>query len=277
MWNSVRQRAKIHYFELLYNLAKKDLKVRYKTAFLGFLWAILNPLLMMLVLTIIFSILFRIKTDSPYSIFVLTGLIPCTFFNLSLSSCTNSIIDNSSLIKKVYFPREIIPISIVLANLINFLLSILILFVFLFILNIKLTILILFLPVIIALQLIFIVGISLLTSSLNVYYRDIRYIVEATLLMWFYVTPVFYPVSMVPERFKVYYFLNPMAGIVSSYRELLIDGKFPEIYLFLETSFITLIFFLAGYLVFKKIEPVFSRLELILSIHSLSIKIPRHQ
>jgi len=258
MLNSIKPRSKIHYFELTYNLAKKDLKVRYKTASLGFLWAILNPLLMMGVLTIVFSMFFRVKTGSPYSIFVLTGLIPWVFFNLSLSSCTTSVTDNSSLIKKVYFPREIIPISIILANLINFSLSLIILFLFLFIFTIKLTLLVLFLPIVIVLQLIFITGISLLTSSLNVYYRDIRYIVEATLLMWFYITPVFYPISMVPERFKAYYFLNPMAGIISSYREVLLDGVFPNIYMFLETSFISIIIFLIGYVVFKRIEPVFA-------------------
>ncbi|OGL42556.1 MAG: hypothetical protein A2042_04205 [Candidatus Schekmanbacteria bacterium GWA2_38_11] len=260
MFNSIRPRSKIHYIELAYTLAKKDLKVRYKTASLGFVWAILNPLLMMVVLTAIFSMFIRIKTDVPYSIFVLTGLIPWTFFNLSLSSCTNSIIDNSNLIKKVYFPREIIPISIVFANFINFSLSIIILFLFLFLFSIKITYLLLFLPAIIAVQLIFTIGISLLTSSLNVYYRDIRYIVEATLLMWFYITPVFYPVTMVPERFKAYYFLNPMAGIISSYRDTLLSGKVPDIYILAETASLSLIILFIGYCVFKKIEPVFADL-----------------
>lgn len=255
-----KTKSGFHYIELVYNLAKKDLKVRYKTASLGFLWAILNPLLMMIVLTVIFSIFLRIKTDYPYSVFILTGLIPWAFFNLSLSSCTNSIVDNSNLIKKVYFPREIIPVSIVLANLINFFLSIIILFLFLLSFKIKLTYFILFLPAIIVLQILFTVGISLLTSSLNVYYRDIRYIVEASLLMWFYATPVFYPVTMVPERMKPYYFLNPMAGIITSYRRILLEGQFPDFYLFIETSLITIAVLLIGYIVFKKIEPAFADL-----------------
>ena len=256
----IKGKSGFHYIELIYNLAKKDLKVRYKTAYLGFLWAILNPLLMMIVLTVIFSIFLRIKTDYPYSVFILTGLIPWAFFNLSLSSCTNSIVENSNLIKKVYFPREIIPVSIVLANLINFFLSIIILFVFLLSFKIKLTYFILFLPVIIVLQILFTVGISLLTSSLNVYYRDIRYIVEASLLMWFYATPVFSPVPMVPERIKSYYFLNPMAGIITSYRRILLEGKSPDFYLFTETFLISIAFLLIGYVVFKKIEPAFADL-----------------
>ncbi|OGL41236.1 MAG: hypothetical protein A3C43_03665 [Candidatus Schekmanbacteria bacterium RIFCSPHIGHO2_02_FULL_38_11] len=258
--NPIKTVSKFHYIELVYNLAKKDLKVRYKTAALGFLWAILNPLLMMIVLTVIFSIFFRIKTDQPYSVFVLTGLIPWAFFNLSLSSCTNSIVDNSNLIKKVYFPREIIPISIVTANLINFFFSIIILFLFLLFFKIRLTYMVLFLPVTIALQVLFTIGISLLTSSLNVYYRDIRYIVEAALLMWFYATPVFYPVTMVPERLKTYYFLNPMAGIITSYRRVLLEGLPPDFYMFLETSFTTLAVCLIGYVIFKRIEPVFADL-----------------
>ncbi len=260
MEEPIKRRPGFHYIELVYNLAKKDLKVRYKTASLGFLWAILNPLLMMVVLTVIFSIFLRIKTDYPYSVFILTGLIPWAFFNLSLSSCTNSIVDNSNLIKKVYFPREIIPVSIVLANLINFFLSIIILFVFLLSFKIKLTYFILFLPAIIVLQILFTVGISLLTSSLNVYYRDIRYIVEASLLMWFYATPVFYPITMVPERIKSYYFLNPMAGIITSYRRILLEGQPPDLYLFMETSLITVAVLVIGYVVFKKIEPAFADL-----------------
>src|SRR3990172_1064812 len=151
--NSIEPRTKIHYFELIYNLAKKDLKVRYKSATLGFLWTILNPLLMMVALTVVFSMFLRIKTEFPYSIFVLTGLIPWTFFNLSLSSCTNSITDNCNLIKKVYFPREIIPLSIVLANLVNYLLSLLILLFLLLFFRIKLTYLVLLVPIIIGVQL----------------------------------------------------------------------------------------------------------------------------
>ena len=256
--NSIEPRTKIHYFELIYNLAKKDLKVRYKSATLGFLWTILNPLLMMVALTVVFSMFLRIKTEFPYSIFVLTGLIPWTFFNLSLSSCTNSITDNCNQIKKVYFPREIIPLSIVLANLVNYLLSLLILLFLLLFFRIKLTYLVLLVPIIIGVQLLFTIGISLITSSLNVYYRDIRYIVEATLLIWFYATPVFYPISMVPERFRPYYFFNPMAGIIYSYREALLKGVFPDVYLFLEAFLASLIFFFLGYMIFKRIEPVFA-------------------
>jgi len=136
----------IHYFELLVALAKKDLKVRYKSASLGFMWAILNPLLMMVVLSVIFSLVFKVKTEAPYSVFVLCGLIPWTFFNFSLACATNSIVDNSNLVKKVYFPREIIPVSVILANLFNFCLSLIILFIFLIIFKIKITLFFLLTP-----------------------------------------------------------------------------------------------------------------------------------
>ncbi|MBI5375583.1 MAG: ABC transporter permease [Candidatus Schekmanbacteria bacterium] len=250
----------IHYFELVLSLAKKDLKVRYKSATLGFLWALLNPLLMMVVLSVIFSLVFRVKTDSPYSVFVLCGLIPWTFFNLSLAGATNSIIDNASLIKKVYFPREIIPISVIIANLVNFCLSLLFLFIFLLIFQIKITALVLLSPLVVILQMIFLSGMVLLTSGLNVYFRDVKYIVEATLLILFYLSPVFYPVSMVPERFMGIYMLNPMAGIITFYRNILLDGKLPDLSLVVSTLISCLIIFFAGFIVFKRCEPAFADL-----------------
>ncbi|RMF96166.1 MAG: ABC transporter permease [Candidatus Schekmanbacteria bacterium] len=250
----------IHYFELLIALAKKDLKVRYKSASLGFMWAILNPLLMMVVLSIIFSLVFKVKTEAPYSVFVLCGLIPWTFFNFSLSCATNSIVDNSNLIKKVYFPREIIPISVILANLFNFCLSLIILFIFLLIFKIEITIYYFLAPIAIIIQFFFVCGMCLLTSGLNVYFRDVRYIVEAGLLFLFYLTPVFYPVQMVPERFRDIFMLNPMAGIIVFYREIFLNAHLPSLYLVTTTTISSLLMFIVGFYVFKKCEPAFADL-----------------
>ncbi len=250
----------IHYFELLVALAKKDLKVRYKSASLGFMWAILNPLLMMVVLSVIFSLVFKVKTEAPYSVFVLCGLIPWTFFNFSLACATNSIVDNSNLVKKVYFPREIIPVSVILANLFNFCLSLIILFIFLIIFKIKITLFFLLTPFAVVIQFFFICGMCLLTSGLNVYFRDVKYIVESALLFLFYLTPVFYPVTMVPERFREVFLLNPMAGIIVFYRDIFINAQMPSLYLTAVTTLSSLLIFAAGLFVFKKCEPAFSDL-----------------
>ncbi|MEA3255402.1 MAG: ABC transporter permease, partial [Candidatus Altiarchaeota archaeon] len=172
----------IEHRELLFYLSMKDFKVRYKSAVLGFLWALLMPLSMMVIFTIVFSFIVRIPVEN-YPVFLLAGLIPWTFLNMSLSTAINSFVDNGNLIKKVKFPRELVPISVVLANLVNFLLSLIVLFLFILLFNIKLTTAIILLPFIIVIQLIFIAGISLILSSLNVQYRDVRYITEVVLML----------------------------------------------------------------------------------------------
>ncbi|MFC1754924.1 ABC transporter permease [Thermoproteota archaeon] len=247
------------YRELLISLSVKDFKVRYKSASLGFLWTILNPLFLMVVFSVVFSLITRIQIEK-YPVFLLTGLIPWTFFTLSLSNATHSIIDNANLIKKVNFPRGVIPLSIILANLYNFLLSLSVLFVFLFFFKVNIGPQIMLLPFVILLQIIFLVGICLLTSSLNVVYRDVKFIVEAILVAWFYGTPIFYSLDMVPKKLYFIWILNPMTGIVSIYREILFYGRLPDLKLTCLTILIVTGIFLLGINVFKKNEPTFADL-----------------
>lgn len=247
------------YRELIYNLAVKDLKVRYKTPVLGFLWILLNPLLQMMVLSILFTFVVRIQVAN-YPVFILTALIPWAFFSHSLSTSTSSIVENAPLIKKVWFPREVIPVSVNLANLVNFLLSLAVLFAFLAFWGIKPTLVILLLPLVIACQLIFNIGMSLLTAALHTYYRDVRYLVDAMLMVWFYLTPIFYPITMVPERFLPIYMLNPMAGIVTLYRDVLLYGRLPDSSILLSTIVMALMALFFGILMFRKYEPSFADL-----------------
>jgi ABC-2 type transport system permease protein len=243
--------------ELVMNLAKKDFKVRYKSATLGFLWALLNPLLLMAILSIVFSLIMKIQVEK-YPVFLLTALIPWTCFSLSVTNSTTAITDNGNLIKKVFFPREIIPAAVNLANLFNFLLSLVVLFVFLLVFRVALTPTVFLLPFVILIQLTFTVGLSLITSCLHVYYRDVKYLMEALLVFWFYATPIFYPLSMVPERIMKIYMLNPMASIVTMYRNILLEGCFPDPAVLACGLGSSLVVLVIGFHVFRKLEPNFA-------------------
>jgi len=246
-----------YYKELLVNLVSKELKVRYKTAVLGFLWTLLNPLLMMVILSVIFSVFIKLEIEK-YPLFLLIGLVPWHFFGQSLSVATTSIVDNAGLIRKISFPRELIPLSAIISQFIFFLLSLAVLFVFLVIFRAKFTLLILILPLVLVAEFVFILGVSLITSALHVRYRDVRYVTEALLLCWFYLTPIFYPLSLVPERLQALYMLNPMACIVSIIRDILYYAKMPDFFILGYVFSISFVFLIAGLLVFKREEPLFA-------------------
>jgi len=241
------------YRELLLNLIIKDLKVRYRGAVLGYLWSLLNPVLMMLVYTFIFSFIARMEVEN-YPSFLLCALLPWSFFATTLTASSISIVDNFNLINKVYFPREIFPISVIFSNLTYLIISMMVLMFFLFFSGIKTGLPVLFLPVVILVHVVFTIGISLILSSLTVFYRDLKYILEVVVMVWFFATPVIYPLSMVPENFKVFYILNPMVGIISAYRSILLYGELPAFSTFSAIFVISLTAFFTGHYVFKKYD-----------------------
>lgn len=261
-----------HYRYLLRNLVARDLKARYKNSVLGILWSILNPMFLMLVFTILFSVLAN-NQIRDYPIFVLTGLIPWNFFSGSLISGTVSVTSNSGLVKKVYFPRELLPTAALLSNLVNFLFAFLVLVVFLYIFGIGLTVHALWVPLILATQLIFTLGLALLLGSLTVFYRDVLMILEVVMLAWFFLTPVFYSLEMFGNTATVlgYTFypaqllrwLNPMASIIDGYRTVLwgtydSGGPAPMYSPYLIRTFVTsIIVFILGYAVFNRLNPLF--------------------
>jgi ABC-type polysaccharide/polyol phosphate export permease len=224
--------------ELLFHLALKNLKIQYKYAFLGFLWAFFVPLCMALVFWFLFSFMFQ-RPTAPLSI--VTALFVWQFMNMSITGSTTSIIDNSGILKKIYFPREIIPISVVFSNFINFLFSIVVLIVFVLGYNLftgvtpLLPLEILFLPAIIALTLILTIGLVLVTSCLQVFYRDVRYIVEVVLLLWFYMSGVFYDVDLIGPKAEARgmtwvvkaFMLNPVYDLFTMYRMAILPRSVP--------------------------------------------------
>jgi ABC-type polysaccharide/polyol phosphate export permease len=260
------------YRYLLVNLVVRDLKARYKNSVLGILWSVLNPLFLMLVFTILFTVLAN-NQIRQYPIFVLVGLIPWNFFSGSLISGTTAVTGNSSLVKKVYFPRELLPVSSLLSNLVNFLFAFLVLIIFLYIFGIGLTVHALWVPAILLTQLIFTLGLALLLGSLTVFYRDVLMILEVVMLAWFFLTPVFYSLELFGDTAtlfgvtfnpaQVMRWINPMASIIDGYRTVLwgtYDSAGPvsmnPAYL-LRTFVTAVIVLIVGYGVFSRLNPLF--------------------
>ncbi|MBM3700839.1 MAG: ABC transporter permease, partial [Actinobacteria bacterium] len=179
----------IAYRELLFSLTKKELKVKYRGSVLGFFWSLLNPVLMMLVYSFVFSMILR-QGIQEFAIFLLCALLPYNFFSNSVNYGSGSIISNANLVKKIYFPKEIIPLSIVLSNLINFLLELVVLFIVLSIFGYKFYMYLYLLPVVILVQVLFVSGISMLISALNVFFRDLQHLITILMLVWFFATPI---------------------------------------------------------------------------------------
>lgn len=255
------------YRELIKNLVVRDLKVRYKNSVLGVLWSLLNPLLMTLVFTIVFTLMLPQYEIQNYPVFFMCGFLPWSFLASSLSGATGSIVNNAHLIKKVYFPREILPLAEVLSNLINFSFALPVLFGLLLVFRIRLTPAILMLPLIMLAQTMFIMGMALLLSTANVFYRDTQHILEIVLQAWFFLTPIFYPIKVLPSSRIILGMtvdiqlwarrLNPMASLVASYRDVLYWGV-PTGWDFLLRTLITcLLILIVGYLVFCRFSPVF--------------------
>jgi len=248
-----------NYRELINNLVVRDLKVRYKNSAFGFAWSLLNPLFMMVVLSVVFSLVFeRQKLVENFPAFLVVGLIPWNFTNTSLARVVISVVENSRVIKKVAFPREVIPISVVLANFVHFLLAIPVLLFILMALGVMPNFKILLLPPLILIQLELVLGIALFISCVNVFYRDMGVALDVLLQGWFFATPIFYHHSILPLWLQKPAMANPLAAIVTAYRDVLISGRFPDRNFTLGALVSSTLIFLAGYAVFTRYASVFA-------------------
>lgn len=217
------------YKGLLNEFVIRDLKVKYRRSFLGYLWSLLNPLLMMIVLTAVFSNLF--KFDIPnYPVYLLSGQIIFNFFGEATSTSMNSIIGAESLIKKVYIPKYIFPISRVLSSFVTLLFSLVAIIFVLLVTDVKITPYILLFPLPLAYILVFAMGVGLIMSVLAVYFRDMLHLYTVLLSAWTYLTPIFYPVSVVPDYVKSIILSNPMYYFVEAFRDIILYGVFPDLY-----------------------------------------------
>jgi lipopolysaccharide transport system permease protein len=245
--------------ELLLIWTLREIKVRYKQSVLGAAWAILQPLALMLVFTVVFSVLVRVPTDGvPYPIFSYTALLAWTFFASSMSFAIPSLVNNLNLITKIYFPREILPIASVGAAFFDFLISSMLLIAVLIWYQAPITPALLWLPVLVGVQLLLTLGIVLPAAAVNVFYRDVRFVLPLVVQVWMYATPIIYPLSLVPEWLRPAYALNPLVGIIDSFRRVLLLGEAPDaLYLGLSAS-ISLVLAVAGYMYFKRTEGTFA-------------------
>lgn len=256
-WSGVDFPGLWAYRELLYVLVWRDLKVRYRQTVLGAVWVMGQPLLTMLIFTLVFNRIARIDSgDIPYPVFVLAGLLPWTFFSGGVQAAANSLIGNTNLITKVYFPRLLIPASSVVSSLIDFLVAGTVLAAMLAWHGILPTALVLWLPALVVLAGGLTLGLGLWLAALNVKYRDIRIMIPFVLQIWMYATPVVYPLALLPEPLRGLAFLNPMVGVVEGFRWCLFGGEPPL--LAITTSTLVTIFLLAGGMIFfRRMERTF--------------------
>lgn len=248
--------------ELLWQMVAREVKARYKQSILGYFWVILNPLAQMLVMSFAFSIILRIPTNSaehiPYSIFLFVALLPWNLFANSLSSACNSLVNSSSLITKVYFPRTILVLASIISKLVDFVFALSILVIYMLIYHMPITINILWVVPIFFIQQIFTIGLSLFLSAANLLYRDIQYLISLLLLLWMYATPVIYPADLVPEKYRIIFQLNPMAVIINAYRQTILGGGQPNYLSLLIALFLSLLILLLGFSYFKSREKIFA-------------------
>lgn len=258
-WSVINMRELIKYRELLYSLAWRDIKVRYKQTLLGATWAILQPFFTMIVFTIFFGKMAKVPSEGvPYPIFSYIGLLPWTYFATSVSFSSNRLVGSANLITKVFFPRLLVPMGTTLAGLLDYTIALSILGIMMAWYHLTPGLGMLLLPVLMLLTFLAATGVGMWLSAMNVKYRDIRYAIPFLIQLWLFVTPVIYPTSLLPERYRWLMALNPMAGVIEAHRAAILANK-PIDWLSLAISSGMIIFvFVTGAFYFKRMERSFA-------------------
>ena len=241
------------YRDLLRTWAIREIRIRYKQSLLGGLWAVLQPLSVAIIFSVIFSFFVRVPTGGvPYIVFYYAALFPWTFFATSVTTGSRSLVANLNLVTKIYFPREILPLSGVLAALFDFAIAAVLYVALACIYRISVGPSIVLLPLLVILQFLFTIPVVLILAALHVLYRDIRFVVPLALQIYMYSTPLIYPVSTIPEKVMPYYMLNPMASIVHAYRLILVYGEWPEPGYLLSAFVVSIVLLVASYAYFVR-------------------------
>lgn len=258
-WQLINFKELKEYRDLFYFMVVRDIKVRYKQTVLGGLWAVIQPFFMMVVFTLFFGNFAKVPSDNvPYPIFNYSAMIAWTYFANSIASSGNSLLTESSLVTKVYFPRLIAPLSPVLAFLLDFVIAFIILIGMMLYYQIYPTVMTLFLPLLVILMMFTASGVGMFLAALNANYRDIRYTISFLVQFWMFASPIVYPVSMIPEKYHLIYAINPMAGVIQGFRAALLGTvEFPTEMLLVSTG-VSIIVFIIGALYFRRTERYFA-------------------
>lgn len=243
------------YREMILSLVRRDLVGKYKKSFLGFLWTFVDPLLQLLVYTLVFTTIMPMKGIDKFYLHLFVALIPWAFFSSCLTGGCAAIINQQDMVKKIYFPREVLPIAYVTSQFVNMLFSFIVVFVVLFIsgVGVKLDAL-LCLPLVMFVQYIFCVGVTMLTSAVTVYLRDVQQILSVLSLALMYASPVIYSVNMIPEQIRSIYMLNPMSVLIVAYRDILYYRQIPDMEELGMASIVSILILIVGYLSFNKLK-----------------------
>lgn len=245
------------YRELLKTNVKKEIRGKYKNSFLGVLWSFLNPLLQIIVYAVVFQVILKNPKEN-YAIFLCCGLIPWTFFSSAITRSAFTMIENGNIIKKVYFPREILPISIVTSEAVNFIISTVIILSFVIFGGIGLSKYIIFYPIVLLAQYILLIAIALIVSSISVYVRDLQHLIGVTMQLLFYATPIVYSSEAIPESFKWILNLNPMTYVINGYRDIFYNQTMIDIVPLLILILISIVACVVGYIIFNKLQKGFA-------------------
>ena len=255
----MRMIAEIYaYREMIFSLVRRDLKGRYKGSILGFFWTFLNPLLQLIVYTVVFSVILRSDIEEYY-LFLFVALVPWIFFSTSVSGGAGCILAQQNMIKKIYFPREVIPISFVTSQFVNMLLSLLVVLAVIFLSGHGINWgAILYLPVIMLVEYVLALGVAMITSAVTVYIRDLEYLLGIITMAWQFLTPIMYSMEIVPESVLPIFNLNPMTPIIIAYRDILYGKKPPEISTLMHATLLGILLLCVGCLVFKELKRHFA-------------------
>lgn len=251
-------RELVSYREMLFSLVRRDLRGRYKGSVLGFLWTFINPLLQMMVYTVVFSIIIKSGIDKYY-LFLFVTLIPWIFFSTSVIGCSSCIVANKSMVTKIYFPREILPISYVFTCFVNMLLSFLVVFAVILFSGIGFNfIAILFLPLIMIIEFFLALGLGMLVAGVTVYLRDVEHILGIVMMAWQFLTPIMYSIDIVPEKYQPIFMLNPMTAVMQAYRDILYHKQLPELSTLIEAVVFGCVVLVVGWSSFAKLKKGFA-------------------
>ena len=247
-----------NYRQMIFSLVKRDLRGRYKGSVFGFLWTFLNPLLQLVVYTFVFSFLLKSEIENYY-LFLFVALIPWLFFSTAITGGSGSVLHQSGMVTKIYFPREVLPISHVTSAFINMLYSFIVVFIVIIIARVPVSpVALLYLPVVMIVEYFLALGITMLVSAITVYFRDLEFILSIFMMAWQYLTPVMYSVDIVPEHLMKLFMLNPMTPITIAYRDILYYAKAPDLSTLLLAIGMSVAFMLIGFWAFGKLKKRFA-------------------